>query len=196
LAIKIISPSIKPKIHSEPRLGEILISRQQIKSRVKELAAEINRDYYQKNLLVVGILKGASIFMADLIRHIKVDVQFDYMAVSSYGAATKTSGTVRMLKDLDENISGHHVLLVEDIIDSGLTLSYLVKNLKSRGPASLEICSLLRKKGKQRLTIKARYTGFSIGNEFVVGYGLDFHQKYRHLRDIRILQNPPTGNGY
>ena len=196
MAIRTITPSIKPKINAEPRVGEILISKQQIKSRVKELAAEINRDYYQKNLLVVGILKGASIFLADLIRHIKVEVQVDYMAVSSYGAATKTSGIVRILKDLDENISGLHVLLVEDIIDSGLTLSYLVKNLKSRGPASLEICSLLRKKGRQRQPIKGKYTGFSIGNEFVVGYGLDFHQKYRHLRDVRFLENAPKGNGY
>ena len=196
MAIRTLTPPNTPKVKTGPYVGETLISKQQIKSRVKEISKEINCDYYGKELLVVGILKGAGVFMADLIRHLKIDLQVDYMAVSSYGAATKTSGIVRILKDLDENIKGHHVLLVEDIIDSGLTLSYLVKNLKSRQPASLEICSLLRKKGKQRLSIKAKYTGFSIDNRFVVGYGLDFHQKYRHLKDIHILQNAPQGNGY
>ncbi len=179
-----------------PSVGKVLLSKQRLKGRIKELASEIDKDYANKNPLFVGILKGGAIFLSDLAREIKSDIQIDFMAVSSYGASTKTSGVVRILKDLDEDIHGRHVVIVEDIIDSGLTLSYLLKNLKSRQPESLEICSLLRKKNTQKLTIDVKYQGFLIENVFVVGFGLDYHQKYRQLKDVRILENPHYNNGY
>lgn len=169
--------------------SEILISQKEIEKRVKELAEEISRDYKGKPLLLVGILKGAIIFMADLMRAMELPVQVDFVAVSSYGSSTKTSGVVRILKDLDADIRGVHVLLVEDIIDSGLTLNYLRRNLKSREPASLEVCALLNKEGRQRVSIEVKYLGFTVPNRFVVGYGLDFAEDYRYLPYICALKD-------
>lgn len=187
---------IDNEITSAPKVGNILLTKQQIKTRIKELADDISKDYPGKKPLLIGILKGAAIFLSDLAREIKADIEVDYMAVSSYGATTKTSGVVRILKDLDEDIQGRHVIIIEDIIDSGLTLSYLIKNLESRAPASLEICSLLRKKDTQKLSIDVKYQGFSIENIFVVGFGLDYQQEYRNLKDIRVLENAHHNNGY
>ncbi len=170
-------------------IEEILIGKEAIEKKVKELAARISEDYKEKEPLLVGILRGAVVFLADLAREISIPVAFDFMAVSSYGTATKTSGVVRILKDLDEDIKGRHVLLVEDIIDSGLTLNYLLKNLKSRKPASLEICSLLRKEIKQKISFDIKYEGFVIPDKFVVGYGLDFSEKYRNLPFICALKS-------
>lgn len=170
------------------KLGKVLISKENIDKKVQELAEIINEDYKNDRILLVGILKGAVIFLADLIRHLDIDIDLDFMAISSYGSATKTSGVVRILKDLDEPIEDRHVLLVEDITDTGLTLSYLTRNLLSRRPKSLEICSLLRKKTEQQLPVAVKYNGFDIDGEFVVGYGLDFDQQYRQLRDIYLLE--------
>jgi len=167
--------------------GRVLISEEQIAERLREMGGEITRDYEGRSLLMVGILRGAFMVMADLARHIRIPVEFDFMAVSSYGSATKTSGVVRILKDLDEEIAGRHVLLVEDIIDSGLTLDYILKTLRLRRPASIELASLLVKNDMQRVPVKARYAGFTIGPEFVVGYGLDFDQLYRNLPYIGVL---------
>ena len=167
--------------------GRVLISEEQIAERLREMGGEITRDYEGRSLLVVGILRGAFMVMADLARHIRIPVEFDFMAVSSYGSATKTSGVVRILKDLDEEIAGRHVLLVEDIIDSGLTLDYILKTLRLRRPASIEMASLLVKNDMQRVPVKARYVGFNIGPEFVVGYGLDFDQLYRNLPYVGVL---------
>lgn len=172
----------------EQDIEEVLLEEKVIKDKVKELAARISEDYQDKNLLLVGVLRGAVVFLADLAREIALPVAFDFMAVSSYGTATKTSGVVRILKDLDEDIKDRHVLLVEDIIDSGLTLNYLLKNLKSRKPASLEICALLNKEIKQKMSFDVKYEGFSIPDKFVVGYGLDYAEKYRNLRYICILK--------
>jgi len=172
----------------EEDIEKILITEEEIKKRVKELGQQISQDYQGKNLLVIGVLRGAVIFMADLVRWITVPIDLDFMAVSSYGAATRTSGVVRIQKDLDEDIRGRDVLLVEDIVDTGLTLSYLVKNLKSRAPASFEICALLNKKGKQRIPLNVKYLGFSIPDRFVVGYGLDYAQRYRNLPYVGILK--------
>lgn len=170
------------------KLGKKLISNEEIEKKVKELAVKINEDYKGKNVLLVGILKGAVVFLADLMRHLKMDVDLDFMAISSYGSATKTSGVVRILKDLDEPINDRDVLLVEDITDTGLTISYLTRNLRSRRPRSLEICSLLRKNNKQNEPLKVKYTGFEINDSFVVGYGLDYNQQYRQLKDIYVLE--------
>ena len=167
--------------------GRVLISEEQIAERLREMGEEITRDYEGRSLLMVGILRGAFMVMADLARRVRLPVEFDFMAVSSYGAATKTSGVVRILKDLDEEIAGRHVLLVEDIVDSGLTLDYLLKTLRLRRPASMELASLLVKKDMQRVPVEVRYTGFTIGPEFVVGYGLDFDQVYRNLPYIGVL---------
>ena len=167
--------------------GRVLISEEEIAEKLKELGARITEDYRDKDLLVVGVLKGAFIVMADLARHIHLPVDFDFMAVSSYGAATKTSGVVRILKDLDQEIAGRHVLIVEDIIDSGLTLNYLLKSLHVRKPASIEIATLLLKEGIQRVPIDVKYVAFSIGPEFVVGYGLDYDQKFRNVPYIGVL---------
>ncbi len=187
---------IEQKISPDPYVGEILITEDQIKNKILKIGAQISQDYKEKDPLVVGILKGAGVFLSDLVRQIDVDLDIDYMAVSSYGASTKTSGIVRILKDLGEDIKDRHVIIVEDIIDSGLTLSYLLKNLKSRKPASIEVCSMLRKKGTQRLKLDVKYLGFLIDDVFVVGYGLDFKQKYRNLKNIHTLENAPTHNGH
>jgi hypoxanthine phosphoribosyltransferase len=164
-----------------------LISADEIDGALEQMGEQISADYRGKSLLVVGVLKGAFMVMADLARKIDIPVEFDFMAVSSYGASTQTSGVVRILKDLDEEIAGRHVLIVEDIIDSGLTLNYLLKSLRVRKPDSLEIAALLVKEGIQRVELDVRYTGFEIGPEFVVGYGLDYAGKYRNLPYVGVL---------
>lgn len=169
-------------------LERILIPQNEIQKRVKELAEAISKDYEGKDPVFIGVLKGAFIFMADLLRNIPFNVYIDFMAVSSYGHSTETSGIVKIDKDLDVDIKDKHVLIVEDIIDSGLTLHYLLKLLHSRGPASLEICALLNKPERRRVDIPIRYLGFNIPPEFVVGYGLDFAGKYRNLPDIYVLR--------
>ena len=170
------------------KVKEVLITEANIKEKVRELGEQISNDYAGKEILVIGILKGAIIFLADLIRELKIPVYIDFIAVSSYGAATKSSGIVRILKDLDEDIRNKHVLLIEDIIDTGLTLNYLLKNLKSRGPASLEVCTLLQKKEKQRVPLDIKYVGFAIPDVFVVGYGLDYAQQHRCIPRICSLE--------
>ncbi len=168
-------------------LVEVLFTEEQIQQRLAELAAEVQRDYAGKDLLIVGVLKGAVMVMADLARTFSRHVEMDWMAVSSYGSGTKSSGVVRILKDLDTDISGRDVLIVEDIIDTGLTLSWLVSNLNSRGPASVEICTLLRKPDALQMTVDVKYVGYDIPNAFVVGYGLDYAERYRNLRCIGTL---------
>ncbi len=164
-----------------------LITAEEIDAKLAVLGKQITEDYQGKDLLLVGVLRGAFMVMADLARHIELTVEFDFMAVSSYGASTQTSGVVRILKDLDEEIEGRHVLIVEDIIDSGLTLNYLIKSLKVRNPASLEIAAMLLKEGIQRVPIDVKYVGFPIGPEFVVGYGLDYAGKYRNLPYVGVM---------
>ncbi|WP_312295455.1 hypoxanthine phosphoribosyltransferase [Dermacoccus nishinomiyaensis] len=168
-------------------LENVLFTEAQIHAKLEELAAQIWRDYKGKDVLLVGVLKGAILVMADLMRALPGSVPMDWMAVSSYGSGTKSSGVVRILKDLDADISGRHVLIVEDIIDSGLTLSWIRSNLESRNPASVEICTLLRKPEAAKVEIDCKYVGFDIPNSFVVGYGLDFDEKFRNLRDIGTL---------
>jgi hypoxanthine phosphoribosyltransferase len=165
-----------------------VLSEEEISQRVHELGAEISADYGDEPVLLVAVLRGAAIFVADLARAIESPVELDFMAVSSYGSSTKSSGVVRILKDLDETIEGRHVLVAEDILDTGLTLKYLLKNLASRKPKSLEIVALLSKTGKQRVPIQCKYTGFDIADEFVVGYGLDYAEKYRNLPYIGVLK--------
>ncbi len=173
--------------HMGQDLEKVLFSQEQIQQRLEELAADIWADYEGKDVLLVGVLKGAVLVMADLMRAIPGSVEMDWMAVSSYGSGTKSSGVVRILKDLDTDISGRHVLIVEDIIDSGLTLSWIRSNLASRGPASVEICTLLRKPEAAKVEMDVRYVGFEIPNEFVVGYGLDYSEAYRNLRVVGTL---------
>ena len=173
--------------HIEGDLVDVLFTEKQIQDRLGELAAAIEADYEGKDILLVGVLKGAVMVMADLARHFSRHVEMDWMAISSYGSGTKSSGVVRILKDLDTDISGRHVLVVEDIIDTGLTLSWLISNLNSRGPASVEICTLLRKPEAQQMSVDVKYVGDDIPNEFVVGYGLDFDERYRNLRSIGTL---------
>ena len=168
-------------------LQKVLVSRDQIQSKISELAADIDRDYAGRDLLLVGVLKGAVMVMADLSRAMHLPVQMDWMAVSSYGSGTKSSGVVRILKDLDGDISGKHVLVVEDIIDSGLTLSWLLLNLRSRGPASVDVFALLRKPEAAQVAVDVRYVGFNIPSEFVVGYGLDYGERYRNLPFVGTL---------
>jgi hypoxanthine phosphoribosyltransferase len=165
-----------------------LITAEQIDEKLGEIGRAVSADYRDKDLIVVGVLKGAFMVMADLARHIEIPVEFDFMAVSSYGASTQSSGVVRILKDLDQEIAGRHVLIVEDIIDSGLTLNYLMKSLSVRKPASLEVTSLLVKSGVQRTELEVKYPGFTIGPEFVVGYGLDYAGKYRNLPYVGVLE--------
>jgi hypoxanthine phosphoribosyltransferase len=164
-----------------------LITAEEIDNKLAELGRQITADYAGKDVLLVGVLRGAFMVMADLARHIDLPVEFDFIAVSSYGASTQTSGVVRILKDLDEEIDGRHVLIVEDIIDSGLTLNYLMKSLNVRKPASLEIAALLLKEGIQRVPLEVKYVGFPIGPEFVVGYGLDYAGKYRNLPYVGVM---------
>ncbi len=164
-----------------PGLGTVVVAEDKLQARIAELGREITADYAGRPPLLVGVLKGAFVFMSDLARAIDLPVEMDFMAVSSYGSATKTSGVVRILKDLEADVSGRHVLVVEDIVDSGLTLAYLRKNLAARGPASLEVCALLVKQGLQKVDLDLRYVGFEIPPRFVVGYGLDLGERYRNL---------------
>jgi hypoxanthine phosphoribosyltransferase len=171
----------------EGDLVNILFTEEQIHARLGEVAAEIEKDYDGQDILMVGVLRGAVMVMADLARSFGRHVEMDWMAISSYGSGTKSSGVVRILKDLDTDITNRHVLVVEDIIDTGLTLSWLVSNLTSRGPASVEICTLLRKPEALQMSVDVRYVGYDIPNEFVVGYGLDYAEQYRNLRSIGTL---------
>ena len=171
----------------EAGVSEILIEAETLQGRIRELGEEISADYDGRDLLLVGVLKGAVFFMADLMRELTVPCEIDFMAISSYGAQTDSSGVVRILKDLDINIAGRDVLVVEDIIDSGLTLSYLMRNLKARKPATLEICALLTKPERREIDVDVRYTGFEIPNRFVIGYGLDFAERYRNLPYVAVL---------
>ncbi|WP_403022612.1 hypoxanthine phosphoribosyltransferase [Salinibacterium sp. GXW1014] len=171
----------------EADLTKVLITQQEILDKIAELSRRIEADYAGEKVLLVGVLKGAVMVMADLARELKLPIEMDWMAVSSYGSGTKSSGVVRILKDLDTDLSGRKVLIVEDIIDSGLTLSWLRANLESRGAESVEICALLRKPEAAKVQVDVRYVGFEIPNEFVVGYGLDYAEKYRNLRDIGVL---------
>jgi hypoxanthine phosphoribosyltransferase len=177
-------------------LKQVLITQEQLHQRIGELAAEIDADYADREILLVGVLKGAVMVMADLARAMHLPVHMDWMAISSYGSGTKSSGVVRILKDLDTDISGRHVLVVEDIVDSGLTLSWLIGNLKSRGPASVQVCVLLRKPNSARMNVEVAYTGFEIDDSFVIGYGLDYAESYRNLPFIGTLAehvyNPVT----
>jgi hypoxanthine phosphoribosyltransferase len=168
-------------------VGEVLIVEDALQRRVSELGEEISHDYTGRDLLLVGVLKGAVFFMSDLMRRLTIPCEIDFMAISSYGAGTDSSGVVRILKDLDINIEGRDVLVVEDIIDSGLTLSYLMRNLEARQPASLEICALLTKPGRREIDVPVRYVGFEIPDRFVVGYGLDFAERYRNLPYVGVL---------
>lgn len=171
----------EPGSPEDANLGGVVVTKAQLEARIAELGEQLTADYEGRAPLLVGVLKGAFVFMSDLARAIHLPLEFDFMAVSSYGSATKTSGVVRIVKDLDLDLTGRHVLLVEDIVDSGLTLSYLRRNLAARGPASLEVCALLVKDGLQRSDPELRYVGFTIPPEFVVGYGLDVAERYRNL---------------
>ena len=177
------------KTELERAVGEILIDADALRTRIAELGDEISAEYAGRELLLIGVLKGAVFFMADLMRHLTVPCEVDFMAISSYGAQTDSSGVVRILKDLDINIEGRHVLVVEDIIDSGLTLSYLMRNLESREPASLEICALLTKPARREIDVPVRWIGFEIPNKFVIGYGLDFAERYRNLPYVGVLSD-------
>ena len=171
----------------ESAVTEVLIEADELQQRVAELGEEVSHDYAGRDLLLVGVLKGAVFFMADLMRHLTIPCEIDFMAISSYGDATDSSGVVRILKDLDINIEGRDVLVVEDIIDSGLTLSYLIRNLEAREPATLEICALLTKPERREIDVPVKYTGFEIPNRFVIGYGLDFAERYRNLPYVGVL---------
>jgi hypoxanthine phosphoribosyltransferase len=168
-------------------IGEILVQPDELEHRVRELGAEISRDYAGRDLLLIGVLKGAVFFLADLMRTIEVPCEVDFMAVSSYGSSTDTSGVVRILKDLDEPLEGRHVLIVEDIVDSGLTLQYLMRTLETRGPASLQVCALLTKPERRKVEMPARYVGFEIPDRFAIGYGLDYAERYRNLPYVAVL---------
>jgi hypoxanthine phosphoribosyltransferase len=172
---------------TQPAVGDILVQRDELEHRIRELGAEISRDYADKELLLIGVLKGAVFFLADLMRHLEIDCELDFMAVSSYGASTDSSGVVRILKDLDAPIEGRDVLIVEDIVDSGLTLSYLFRMLRARNPASLEVCALLTKPARREIDLPIRYVGFEIPNRFAIGYGLDFGERYRNLPYVAVL---------
>jgi hypoxanthine phosphoribosyltransferase len=172
----------------DPNIGEVLVAEDDLQRRVAELGAEVNRDYADRDLVMIGVLKGAVLFLADLMRELEVPCEIDFMAVSSYGSATDSSGVVRILKDLDASIAGRDVLLVEDIVDSGLTLHYLLKNLRARDPRSLEVCALLTKPERRRVDLPIKYVGFEIPNRFAIGYGLDHGQRYRNLPFVAALQ--------
>ncbi len=171
-----------------PEIESVLMSEQDISERVQELAAQVDADYGGREILLVGVLKGAVMFMADLARALRTPVSMEFMAVSSYGSSTSSSGVVRILKDLDREIADKHVLVVEDIIDSGLTLSWLLRNMRSRGPASVEVVALMRKPEAAKIDVPVKYVGFDIANEFVVGYGLDYAERYRDLPFVGLLK--------
>jgi hypoxanthine phosphoribosyltransferase len=174
----------------DAQIGEILVPAGDLQRRVGELAAEISRDYEGRDLVLVGVLKGAVFFVADLMRSLEVPCELDFMAVTSYGSATDSSGVVRILKDLDSSIEGREVLIVEDIIDSGRTLHYLIRNLRVRNPRTLEVCALLTKPERRRVDLPIRYVGFEIPNRFAIGYGLDYDQRYRNLEYVAALEGP------
>ena len=173
---------------TDSRVGEILVQPDELTHRVRELAAEISRDYEGRDLLLIGVLKGAVFFLSDLMRHLEVDCEVDFMAVSSYGSSTDSSGIVRILKDLDAPIAGRDVLIVEDIVDSGLTLSYLFRMLRARNPATLEVCALLTKPERREVDLPIKYVGFEIPNRFAIGYGLDFAERFRNLPYVAVLE--------
>ena len=173
----------------DPVIGEILVQADDLQRRVRELGAAVTRDYQDKDLLLICVLKGAVFFLSDLMRRIDLPCEVDFMAVASYGDATESSGVVRILKDLDAPIEGRHVLIVEDIVDSGLTLEYLLRNLLGRGPSSLEVCALLTKPARRKTQIQAKYVGFEIPNRFVIGYGLDHAERHRNLPYVAALDS-------
>jgi hypoxanthine phosphoribosyltransferase len=175
-------------VDGDGEIGEILVTAEELERRVRELAAEISSDYAGGNLLLIGVLKGAVFFLSDLMRALAVPVEVDFMAVASYGSATRSSGVVRILKDLDAVIEGRDVLIVEDIVDSGLTLQYLLRNLAGRGPRSLEVCALLVKPDRRKVELDARYVGFEIPDRFAIGYGLDYGERYRNLPYVAALR--------
>jgi hypoxanthine phosphoribosyltransferase len=170
-------------------IGETLVQPERLAERVRELGAEVSADYAGRDLLLVGVLKGAVFFLSDLMRHLTVPCEVDFMAVASYGSSTDSSGVVRILKDLDAPIEGRDVLIVEDIVDSGLTLSYLLRTMRAREPASLEVCALLTKPERRKVDLPIRYTGFEIPNQFVIGYGLDYGEKFRNLPFVAVLKD-------
>jgi hypoxanthine phosphoribosyltransferase len=173
----------------DPKIGEILVQPDQLQRRVRELGEQISGDYAGRNPLLIGVLKGAVFFLADLMRQISVPCEVDFMAISSYGSSTQSSGVVRILKDLDSAIEGRDVLIVEDIVDSGLTLQYLMRNLGARGPASLEVCALLTKPERRKVDLPTRYLGFEIPDKFAIGYGLDYAEHYRNLPYVAALED-------
>ena len=175
-------------VNADGAIGDILVPAEDLNRRVRELAAEVSRDYAGKDLLLIGVLKGAVFFVSDLMRHLDIPVEVDFMAVASYGSATKSSGVVRILKDLDAAIEGRDVLIVEDIVDSGLTLQYLMRNLGSRNPRTLEVCALLTKPERRKVDLPTRYVGFEIPDRFVVGYGLDYAERHRNLPFVAALE--------
>src|SRR5919198_2008758 len=172
---------------ADPAIGEVLVSTDELERRVGELGAEISRDYEGRDLVMIGVLKGAVVFVGDLMRRLTIPCEIDFIAVSSYGSSTDSSGVVRILKDLEAPIEGRDVLIVEDIIDSGLTLQYLLRNLRARNPGTLEVCALLTKPERRRVELPIRYVGFEIPNRFVIGYGLDYAQRYRNLSYVAVL---------
>ena len=174
--------------HEDEAIGDILVSEEDLTRRIAELAEEISRDYDGKDLVLIGVLKGAVFFVSDLMRHLSLDCEIDFMAVASYGSATDSSGVVRIIKDLDAPIEGRHVLIVEDIVDSGLTLQYLLRSLGARNPASLEVCALLTKPERLKVDLPVRYVGFEIPDRFVVGYGLDYAERHRNLPYVAALE--------
>jgi hypoxanthine phosphoribosyltransferase len=176
-------------------LGETIVEAEELQARVRELGAKITRDYAGRDVLLLGVLKGAVFFLADLMRTIELPCELDFMAVSSYGSLTDSSGVVRILKDLDSPIEGKDVLIVEDIVDSGLTLNYLLRNLRGRDPRSLEVCALLVKPGRRKIDLPIRYVGFEIPNRFVVGYGLDLDQRYRNLPYVAAVEDALVATG-
>ncbi|HET8672368.1 MAG TPA: hypoxanthine phosphoribosyltransferase [Thermoleophilaceae bacterium] len=175
---------------TDPAIGEILVQPDELSERVRQLGEQVSRDYQGRDLLLVGVLKGAVFFLSDLMRHIDVPCEVDFMAVASYGSSTDSSGVVRILKDLDIPIEGREVLIVEDIVDSGLTLSYLLRTLTARNPRSLEVCALLTKPERRKVDLPIRYVGFEIPNRFAIGYGLDHAERYRNLPYVAVLADP------
>jgi len=175
---------------TDPAIGEVLVTEDELATRIRELGRQISVDYAGRDLLLVGVLKGAVFFLSDLMRALEVTCEVDFMAVASYGSSTDSSGVVRILKDLDASIEGRDVLIVEDIVDSGLTLSYLLRTMRARNPASLEVCALLTKPERRKSNVESRYTGFEIPNRFVIGYGLDHAQRFRQLPYVAVLNDP------
>jgi hypoxanthine phosphoribosyltransferase len=171
----------------DEHIGEILVQADELQHRIREMAADVSRDYKDKDLLLIGVLKGAVFFLADLMRHLDIPCEVDFMAVSSYGSSTDSSGVVRILKDLDAPLEGRNVLIVEDIVDSGLTLQYLMRTLEARNPASIEVCALLTKPERRKVDMPARYVGFEIPDKFAIGYGLDYAERYRNLPYVATL---------